>query len=115
MVAAATTIALWEEQRMSRDRDSGDGEEILIASDETAKELSIRAIQATIRLTQVVGELTATVEGLEKRLATDYEDAKTHELRTLKSRDKWFKGIVTAVVTAVAIAEVMHWLGLKGH
>jgi len=80
----------------------------------TARDLSLRAVNATLILSQQIGHLAANVASLEERLANDYEDTKTHELRQLKSRDKWFRGIITAVLTAVVIAEVMRMLHLGG-
>jgi hypothetical protein len=85
----------------------------------TPKQISVRAINATLALAQTVGALTAAVATLERKLEEDYEDTKTHELRTLREAarkkrdwDKVFKGVMTAVVTAIAVAEALRWLGL---
>lgn len=88
----------------------------------SAKQLSIRAINSTLALAQEVGKLAAAVAQLETKLHEDYEDTKTHNLRSLKAEnarlkdhDKWFKRIISAVVTAVVVAEVLRMLNLGGH
>lgn len=87
----------------------------------TARALAVRAINSTLALAQDVGRLTQAVSELESRLKTDYEDTQTRELKELRSykksqddRDRWFKRIMTAVVSAIAVAEALHWLGLPG-
>jgi len=88
----------------------------------TAKELSIRAINATLALAQEVGRFATIVATIETRLNSDFEDTKTRELRSLRvkaktsdAREKWFKGIMTAVVTALAVAEMLRLFGLAPH
>jgi len=87
----------------------------------TAKELSARAVNATLALAHEVGRLATIVASMEARLASDYEDTKTRDLRALRqkagslaAREKWFKGIITTVVGAIAVAEALRWLGLGG-
>lgn len=133
MVATAT-IALLEEEAMPRpprpSRPEVLSEETTLPEGAThdvdfahwsAKELSIRAVNATLALAAEVGKLATAVAVLQQRLDHDYEDTKTHELKNLRTkvkdaanRDKWFKGIITAVVSAVAVAEALRWLGLAG-
>jgi len=69
-------------------------------------------IAATVELSREVGKLAKQVEKLEERLDTEFTDNKTSELKRLRDHDRWFKRIVTAVVTAVAVAETLKWLHL---
>lgn len=109
-MAAAVVIL---EEIMTRHRNGEDSE---IPSDgfddRSARELSIEAIKATASLAKEVGRLAGAVTTMEERLAKDYKTADRQELDNLRSKDKWFKRLVTGVVTAVAIGEAMHWLGL---
>lgn len=133
MSAAATAFAVFEEEmspprlpsrpnidETERERQSVDDQ----FHNWSAKELSIAAINATLALSETVGKLTTAVALLERKLEEEYEDTKTHELKSLRAkirgadgREKWFKRIITAVVTAVVIAEALRWLGLApgGH
>jgi hypothetical protein len=99
---------LQEEEHMSPIHHDNDAS----YEDMSARELSLRAIEATVRLAHEVGHLAAVVGSLETRLTTDFVDNKTAELKRLHAREKWFKGVITAIVTAVAIAEVLRWMGL---
>jgi hypothetical protein len=117
MSAAATVLDLIgeeEQERMTPPRHDDTSYE-----DMSARELSLRAIEATVQLAHEVGHLAAVVASLETRLSTDFVDNKTDKLRRqseelerIHNREKWFKRVITAVVTAVAIAEVLRWMGL---
>jgi hypothetical protein len=98
-----------EQERMTPPHHDNDNSHY---DDMSARELSLRAIDATVRLAQEVGHLAAVVTSLETRLSTDFVDNKTAELKRLHAREKWFKAVITAIVTAVAIAEVLRWMGL---
>lgn len=106
-----------EEETMTtpRKRIAGEGAEAVDYESEATRDLAIQAIKATMGLAQEVGRLATVITAMEEKLHTEYQTKASAELATLRARDKWFKRLVTAVVTAVAIAETMHWLGLGGH
>lgn len=121
MAAAATVMAVFEEEMGPRRPSRPDIEETGRVSETdsrfanwSSKDIGIYAINATLKLAQEVSRLSSTVERLDAQLKHEYTDTKTLELRTLRTRDKWLKGLVTAVVTTVVIAEVVRWLGLPG-
>jgi hypothetical protein len=89
----------------------------------TAKELAVYSLGLTRALDDKIDAKIGMLDGkldalddkigaLGAKLQADYTDNRTREFITLKSRDKWFKGIITTVVTAVAVAETLKWLGL---
>jgi hypothetical protein len=86
------------------------GEDVSHWSD---RDLILRMVNTGMRTHHTMGALDKRVSTIEQRLSTDYQDTKTLELNNLRSRQKWLTTLLTALITAVSIAEVLSWLGLK--